>query len=209
MQCGMATGDAAVTVLLAEYNALRAEIDRRSQAQQTLSNLALTLSGALVAYAIAHDSVVVLVLQPIVASALGLLYADHSLAIRRASRYLDRHLAVTLARLTKEPDLLLWEGLVQSTRTRAWRPFWLLPPLLVFVGSSVAVLAVCLTARVYDHAIRGSLLLHVPLPVVFLLWLGGVFMTALAAIGFFAAFRAAGLSALDEALDAAQRDRQP
>ncbi len=66
----MTTGDV-LTVVLAEYSALRAEVDRRSQAQQTLLNLAIALTGAVFAYAIANESLPVLLLQPIVAGSRG------------------------------------------------------------------------------------------------------------------------------------------
>lgn len=202
----MATGDA-VTLLAAEYQALRAEIDRRSQAQQTVTNIALTLTGALVAYAIANEAIVMLLVQPIVVSALGLLYADHGSAIRRVSRYIDRRVAPAAIRLTGEP-VLQWEGVVQNPRTRAWRPFWLIPQVLVFIGSSVAVLGVALYARVYDTVTRSSALFRVPLPLVALLWVVGVLMTALASLGFFASFRLRALETFEAALDAAEESGQ-
>lgn len=205
----MATGDTAVSVLLAEYNALRGEIDRRSQAQQTLANLALGLSGALVAYAVAHDAVVVLLLQPILASTLGLLYADHGLAIRRASRYLDRCVVVSIERLTREPALMRWERIVQSPRNWVWRVFWLLPPALLFIASSAVVLTVALGARAFHDFARDSQLLSVPLWSVALLWIVGFVLTVLATIGFIVAYRPSALSGFDEALDAGERDGQP
>lgn len=202
----MAKGDVLATALIAEYNALRAEIDRRSQAQQTLSNLALTLTGATVAYALANDAIVVLLLQPIIASALGLLYADHGKAIRRAGRYVERHLAPALADCAGDHRVLLWERVAHSGATRVSRPLWLLPPLLVFVVSSAGVVAASLAARVFDRVARDSNLLRVPVPVVGVLWLAGLCMVALAATGFWVSFRDEAMDGFDAALDAAQRE---
>lgn len=183
----MATGDAAVTVLLAEYNALRTEFERKSQAQQTLVNLALTLSGALVAYAVAHNEPFVLLLQPPVASSLGLLFANHGGGIRRIARYIAEHTEQRLDALTGESGLMVWEGR-WAPLTRRWRFFWLFAPLLAFVGTSSAVLA--LTARrTWSLAPRRTGLLA-PAPWASRgLWIFGLATVTLCVVGFWFAFR--------------------
>lgn len=200
----MAKGDLTGTALIAEYNSLRTEIDRRSQAQQTLSNLALTLTGATVAYALANDAIVVLLLQPIIASALGMLYADHGKAIRRAGRYVELHLAPALTDLADDARVLLWEKVAHSGGTGMTRLSWFVPPLLVFVGSSLGVLVAALPARVFDRVARDSNLLQVPLPAVGLLWLAGLLMVLLAAWAFRSSFRDNAMDGFDAALGAAQ-----
>lgn len=200
----MASGDAAVTVLLAEFDSLRSEIESRSHAQQTLSNLALTLSGATVAYALANDAIVVLLLQPIIASALGMLYANHGHHIRRVGRYIERHLAPALADVTSDPRVMWWEKVAHSGRKRLSRQFWLLPPVLMFVGSSASVLAVALAARVFSNVARNSNLLSIPLAVVGVLWFAGLCMVTLAAMAFWMSFRRDALAEFEEALAAAQ-----
>lgn len=189
----MATGDTAVTVLLAEYGALRAEIDRRSQAQQTMLNLALTFSGALLAYAVAHETIAVLLLQPIVVCALGLLYADHGFMIRRIGRYLRDHCAVEADRLTGEPGLMGWESSRERT-AEGWRPMWVGPPVLIFLVGPVAVVLVSLGAEIVDPSSGRTGLLAAPLPVIGLLWAVDILMIGLAWFSLLFGFRRGALS---------------
>jgi hypothetical protein len=192
----MATGDAAVTAVLAEYSALRIEIDRRSHAQQTLTNLALTFSGALLAYAVAHQVIAVLLLQPIVVCALGLLYTDHGSMIMRIGRYLHRHSAAEVARLTGEPGLMRWEESPERNPLKGWRPRWLGPPLLIFVVAPVATVLVSLGIEIVRPSGWSTGPLAVPLPVIGLLWLADIVMIGLVCFSFFFVFRGDALERL-------------
>jgi len=196
------TGEHLLDAALAEYAALRGEIDRRSRAQQTLATLAVTLTGALVAYAIDKDAAAILLIQPIVVCAFGLLYADHGAAIRRLGRYLDRSVGATVVRVTGDRRAMRWEALA-ARREGLWRLFWLAPPVLIFVGSSAAVLAVSLTARLSPAVAGGSTLLHLPAWVFLVTWLVGIVLVLAAALAFWAAFWPP-LSGFDEVVEAAE-----
>ena len=135
----MPSGEVAVTALLAEYEALRAEINRRSQAQQTLAVLCITASGAIASFALSRNLVPVLLLQPMLGACLGLLYADHGNSIHNIGRYLHDHTAARVDSLTRSKGLLAWErrGARDAATSRA---VWLLPHAMIFMVSGVLAL---------------------------------------------------------------------
>jgi len=119
---------------LAEFSALRAEVQRRSTTQQALVGLNLTVLAA-VAGAVASSDVGAdfLLVLPLVSSVLGLFWLDHARNIELIGSYIANEL------WHWEPS---WESYGRNLNTRmSWRVLEFgLPVSLVFVGGSVAAL---------------------------------------------------------------------
>lgn len=100
------------TVLMQEFNALKAEILARSNAQHTLLNLNVTILGTLVGFAIAgHEggASLLLLLVPLVSNSIGFLYLDHHTAIQRAGVYIDQRIRPVLQELVLSKRAMSWE----------------------------------------------------------------------------------------------------
>jgi hypothetical protein len=121
---------------LAEYTALRAEIQRRSTTQQALVALNLaasaTIAGAVVASRLDDEFLLVL---PLVSSVLGLLWLDHARNIELIGSYIANKLWLW------EPS---WETYARQLerRMRSQVLEFALPMSLVFAGGSVAALVI-------------------------------------------------------------------
>lgn len=122
-------GDAAdptPSFVIAEYAALRSEIDNRSNHQHLLVNLAATGSAALLAVGAARDTFideVLLVVPPFVLT-LFVLYVDHWMAISRIGGYLRTDLRNVATRAGGAPGVFAWEEVSAkppSTFDKAWR----------------------------------------------------------------------------------------
>lgn len=108
---GPVEGAAVVTVVLAEFAALREEITSRSTAQHTLMNLDLTAVGVVGAAVLSqHASPLLLLLLPLVGSALGILFFDHAAWIENLGRYVASTLQPIAAAAGGDQRLLSWEA---------------------------------------------------------------------------------------------------
>lgn len=95
--------------VVAEFGALRAEIGYRSTTQHLLMNLNIVTTGAVVGFAVQDGrNAILLLLVPLVSSALGLLYADHARSIALLGGYI--HGGMRYLRDGKELPLFLWEA---------------------------------------------------------------------------------------------------
>jgi hypothetical protein len=120
---------------LAEYAALRQEIETRSTAQQNLFSLQLTAAGALFGFALSGPGRAVLVLiVPLSSYLLFARYLVHSTAIAVIGEYLRDHL---------EPQLVGdgWERYWRRQPRRLPFARWTHPNLLLFPGVSGLALA--------------------------------------------------------------------
>lgn len=121
---------------LAEYNALRAEIERRSTAQQAIVALQVTALSATTALTINNGNPNLLLIMGPVSLFLALAWTDHHKQLGSVGRYIMEKI---------EPFVpgLGWEGWIRSGgRLSKWGYFWrvTLQPLVIFGGSSAATL---------------------------------------------------------------------
>ena len=99
----------AVQVLVAQYSALRSEVAYRTTAQHTLLGLALTGFAAIGGLVITGGAgVVLLLIMPLLASTVGLLWLDHALAIFDIADYVDEKLASEV-RILADREMLAWQ----------------------------------------------------------------------------------------------------
>ena len=77
-------------VRVAEFGALRAEIDQRISLQQSLLALNLTAVGGVIGFVVSSDRVTtdLLLVIPVVSPMLGLLWLGHESCIRRIAKYI-------------------------------------------------------------------------------------------------------------------------
>jgi len=132
-----------VQVALAEFNALRGEINSRSSLAWTLVSLNLTATTTIVGFAISNPKIWGLFLVlPLLSPAFGLLFVDHSLNIRKLGTYIQEHLGPILVREARDEQLFQYEHWVRDYETRRvlrWVPFGI-PLLLLFGGFPVTAL---------------------------------------------------------------------
>jgi hypothetical protein len=107
-----------LTAALAEFQALRAEIVQRIQAQQGLYALCVLGNGALLGAGLAgtkaHPAVFLCI--PFVSSAIGLAYADHTRRIFYIGEYIRDRLWPSITGLVERP-LQSWEEVFAETMT--------------------------------------------------------------------------------------------
>ena len=120
---------------LAEFTALREEIQERVKAQQQLMSLQLTGSAAVFGFAVTQDGMkALLLIVPFTSYLLcGRLVAQH-FAIFRVAEYIQHHLS------PRVPGGLLWERWLRERPTGQHLLGAVLPLLLSFVGAGVLAL---------------------------------------------------------------------
>ena len=140
--------------MLAEYAALRTEVDRRATVQWSVLALQLTSAGVIASLAIAHASQVALLLViPLSSYMLGSRYILHDFHLKLISRYIRDSLSERLG------GNLAWEGWKISQMTpdagpRGWLApaAWNLlhPTRLAFEGIAWLALLTAALAAVYN-----------------------------------------------------------
>ena len=121
---------------LAEFSALREEIQERVRAQQQLFSLQLTLAGAVFGFAISRPGMTALLLIVPFSSYLlcGRLIAQH-FGTLRVAKYIKEELS------RQVPGGLRWEAWLEQQQRRHPHPLGsALPLLFTFVGASVLAL---------------------------------------------------------------------
>jgi len=136
----------AVDVAVAEFNALRAEINSRMTAQAALVGIGLTAVGVILGLAAGEDGNERLLLAiPAVALLVNTLSAAQTHRIHLLGAYIRRDLWTFLR--DQVGDLKCWEDDVAGRRGSRLNAVVVLlidaPALLLFVAASVLVLAVC------------------------------------------------------------------
>jgi hypothetical protein len=138
----------ALTALLAEYGSLKAEIARRSEAQDRLVAANLTATGIVAGFVLSDGADErLLFLLPLFSIALGFLWLDHARVIGNKGAAIES-LAPIVDRVTNETGLLRDEARVRVDEQRSWArwiPFGV-PILIVFVAVPVIALV-----RLYDE----------------------------------------------------------
>jgi hypothetical protein len=116
-------------VRLAEYAALREEIQSRSGLQQTLIGVNITAIGALGGVVLSTETPPsALLLLPPICSTLGFLWLDHHGTIMQIGRYIG-------------DKLWIWQPSWQNVHGRDRKPIWFwLPYGLIWTGPSIAAL---------------------------------------------------------------------
>jgi len=138
-----------VTVLLAQFQALRAEIEARSGAQTTILGLTVTALGALAALGFSeHGDMRLLLLVPVISAILGLIWIDHAANISNLGDFINQHLMPALKKEAAMDSLPDYEDVVrlyERRRTAVLRLFGL-PPFLVFVLTPVVAMLIAFDA---------------------------------------------------------------
>ncbi len=115
--------------LLAEFAALRAEIQRRSEAQDRLQVLLTATAGVVLPLA-AQQRPQILVCLSFVASLTGLAWADHAMQIKTLGSYIREVIECEVRRLAG-PNVMQWEhwfrGGLASADDRAFRRIMNIP----------------------------------------------------------------------------------
>lgn len=94
--------DKAVDIMLAEFSALRAEIDNRTSAQQRISYSMLFITGTLITLGINQREILLLLISPVLTLFLAIRYADHDAQIARVGDYIERRIENRLRELSWE-----------------------------------------------------------------------------------------------------------
>lgn len=142
-----------IAVLLAQFNACRAEIQARSTTQATIINLNITAVAAIAGYYFGyHANPAVLLVIPILSPMLGIIWADHAINIANIGRFIQRRLMPDLSATLKQqvPD---YEVLIRAFEQRlGWRFLLLTAPtvLLFAILPAAALLLAWLAAPARD-----------------------------------------------------------
>ncbi len=130
-----------LTVALAEYAALRQEIDARATRHHAILTTQLFTAGAIFGYALSSGGrSLVLLIVPITSFLLLGRFADQFHAISHIGRFMREDLSGRI------PGGLAWDHWIKANpRQRHWS-VWTFPILLGFVGASVLALAGSFTA---------------------------------------------------------------
>jgi hypothetical protein len=132
------------TIVLALFNSLRDEIKARSANQAGLVTLNVTAIGALggVYFGKAENAPEILLLIPMVASVLGILWIDHAINIANQGRFIEKEVMPELMRSIDLPSIPNYEVSIRRLEKRAGLRVFVLgtPILLIFAGIPLAAL---------------------------------------------------------------------
>jgi len=143
----------AIDILLAEFNALRAEIGARSAAQATMMQLAVTAFGALAGLTFTqYGDHRLLLLIPIISTILGLIWLDHAANISNIGDFIKNQLMPALQKAAQMETLPDYETVVRKyERTPgAFIRVFGLPPFLIFVLMPVVAMVLAWDIRTRD-----------------------------------------------------------
>ncbi len=140
------TPEQAITVVLAEFQALRTEMVSRASSAAALVGVGLTAFGVIVGFGIkSHGDLKLLLAIPPIAALVNLLWSIESKRVTLAGAYIRQQLWPAL-RTWLDTDLPCWEDVNQYRRTDRWRRFASLLTdglmLLMFSASGAAALIV-------------------------------------------------------------------
>jgi hypothetical protein len=134
--------DRAVDVILSEFSAARSEIDRKNAAYVSLLGLYVTGVGAVGGFVISnHASVRLLLILPILGSALGLAVMGESRDRKITGMYIVNELRPLLVEYAGDDRLLRWELFYREHGGRGYRNRAVAMGLL-FPGISIGALVV-------------------------------------------------------------------
>jgi hypothetical protein len=140
-----------VQVMLDEFKALRDEINDRATHCHTVININVVASGSVAAFALEDPSrLALLLLLPVLGPVLGLLWLDHSYAIRGIGDYINGYLRPEINELAAGDGRLLgWETFLdmheKEHKLLRFLPLGL-PISLIFAGVPALALGVAVSA---------------------------------------------------------------
>ena len=112
-------GPGVVDVALAEFSALRSEIDNLASAHRTMINLNITVVAAITGLVLANRADPHLLLAlPLVSGAIGLVYQWYVMHAKHIGDYIDETLRPLLVEQTGDDRMLAWE---HRLRTEVYR----------------------------------------------------------------------------------------
>jgi hypothetical protein len=134
-------------VRLAEYERLRAEIDRRTAIQQALIALNVTVAGTILGFVAAEKAPNGLLLAIVfISNTFGILWLDHHLAIHQIGDYIKKEL------WDWRPS---WERYLDRDKKPVWwRAFFMFAMVMAFTGVAAAA-AVAAKAHLHQCALVG------------------------------------------------------
>lgn len=135
-------------VLLAQFNACRAEIGARSASQSAVINLNITAIGILGGYYFGyHADPLVLLIIPLLAPMLGIIWADHAINIGNIGRFIQHRIMPMLGSILGR-ELPDYETSVRSFEQQKGQRLLLLisPMLLIFALLPAAALILAIAA---------------------------------------------------------------
>jgi len=136
---GRVQGPEAQAFLRVEFTALHNDIDRRSNAQQTLMALYVTGVGVTATVAVRGGSgILALLVLPFIGWAIATLYVDHHVAIVQAGKYIDE---TCRRRLGMAHNWESWSR-ANAARPRFRLVDWRTGPYLVFLVTGVVAVLV-------------------------------------------------------------------
>ena len=97
-----------IQVMIAEYSALRAEIASRISAHDTMKNLYMTGTVAIVGVTLTVQARLLLLILPALSFTVRLLYHNHNLYIGLISSYLNNELRPLVVATLDERNVLRW-----------------------------------------------------------------------------------------------------
>jgi hypothetical protein len=151
-----------ITVLLAQFDACRTEIQARSSTQATIINLNITAIGIIAGYYFEYNaSPIVLLVIPLLSPMLGIIWADHAINIGNLGRFIQRRLMPLLSATLKR-DLPDYEVSIRTFEQQKGRRLLLLitPMLLLFAvlpaGALILAWAVAPTRGILFMLLAGT-----------------------------------------------------
>jgi hypothetical protein len=167
--------DRTLEVVITEFRCVRDEINQRASYCHTLISINILASGTLAGLAINNQTL--LLLLPILNPTLGLLWLDHSYAIRNMGNYIETEITPAISGIVQsDPKLLQWETYLKEHQSSSvgrllrWLPLGV--PILVMFS------VVPLFALVQSFA-------QIGVDAKGVLWVAGFFLT----VAFFALWR--------------------
>jgi hypothetical protein len=160
----------AIAILLAEFQALRAEIAARSTTQATMMQLAITAFGALAGLAFTqYGDHRLLLLIPVISTILGLIWLDHASNISNIGDFIKAELMPALQKAAAMDALPDYEKVVRKFEREPGMIFRVfgLPPLLVFIVVPLVAMVMALDFPARDWLFWALFLCDALLLVVF------------------------------------------
>jgi hypothetical protein len=108
----------AMNAVLAEFNALRAEILFRATSQATLIQINVTAAGTIAVFALANANFrLAMIVIPILSPVLGILWLDHDATIKKLGDFIEREIKPAYQRVIKDftfPDYQRYTHVVDT-----------------------------------------------------------------------------------------------
>jgi hypothetical protein len=132
-----------LSVVLAEFNALRGEIKDRNSSAYTLLNINITATTAVAGFVLSgRAKPILLLILPLLSPALGMLFVDHSYNIDNLGSYIKSRLRPLATAAAGNSLLLGYEDFVDEYEQKKFLRFmpFGLPLTLLFAGPPFAAL---------------------------------------------------------------------